>query len=66
MGAHQNQFRGFAKYNMQFNQPLFGQLAELSDAPRKQNMGAFFASIHATMNQILLAGWPAFAMPCRN
>ncbi|RUO31889.1 hypothetical protein CWE12_02515 [Aliidiomarina sedimenti] len=55
MGAHQEQFRGFAKYNREFNQLLLGQIAKLSDEQRKQDMGAFFGSIHSTLNHILLA-----------
>lgn len=55
MGAHQDQIRGFAKYNIEFNQRLFEQIAGLSDDERKQDLGAFFGSIHATLNHILLA-----------
>lgn len=55
MGAHQDQIRGFAKYNFEFNKRLFEKVAELSDDDRKKNMGAFFGSIHSTLNHILLA-----------
>lgn len=55
MSAHQEQVRGFAKYNLEFNGKLFHQLSELADAERKKDMGAFFASIHGTLNHILLA-----------
>lgn len=55
MGSHQDQSRGFAKYNREFNQSLFGHVAQLSDRERKQDMGAFFDSIHGTLNHILLA-----------
>lgn len=55
MGAHQDQFRGFAKYNREFNRSLFGQIEKLSDDQRKKDMGAFFGSIHNTLNHILLA-----------
>ncbi|MEQ8959175.1 MAG: DinB family protein [Coleofasciculus sp. C2-GNP5-27] len=55
MGAHQDQFRGFAKYNREFNRSLFSQIEKLSDDQRKQDMGAFFGSIHNTLNHILLA-----------
>jgi uncharacterized damage-inducible protein DinB len=55
MGAHQDQFRGFAKYNLEFNRNLFDRLSGLSDAQRKRDMGAFFGSIHGTLNHILLA-----------
>ena len=55
MGALRDQMRGFAKYNLEFNQRLFAQLSGLSDDERKKDMGAFFASIHGTLNHILLA-----------
>lgn len=55
MGAYQDQLRGFAKYNLEFNRNLFDRLAGLDDEQRKRDMGAFFGSIHATLNHILLA-----------
>lgn len=55
MGAHQDQFRGFAKYNREFNQSLFNTVAMLSDNDRNKDMGAFFGSVHGTLNHILLA-----------
>lgn len=68
MGAYQDQVRGFARYNLQFNRRLFDQLSGLSDDDRKKDMGAFFGSIHGTLNHILLAdriwlGRFAVAMP---
>ncbi|WP_008311082.1 DinB family protein [Leptolyngbya sp. PCC 6406] len=55
MGAHQDQVRGFAKYNIELNRRLFDKLSGLADAERKKDMGAFFGSIHGTLNHILLA-----------
>ena len=55
MSAHQDQVRGFAKYNFEFNLRLFDQLSGLSDDERKKDMGAFFGSIQSTLNHILLA-----------
>lgn len=55
MGAHQEQVRGFARYNRMFNQNLFDVVASLNEAERKKDLGAFFGSIHATLNHILLA-----------
>lgn len=55
MGAHQEQMRGFAKYNRAFNRVLFGKVAELGEGERKRDLGAFFSSIHGTLNHILLA-----------
>lgn len=55
MGAHQEQMQGFARYNRLFNERLFDEVAQLSDAERKKDLGAFFGSIHGTLNHILLA-----------
>ncbi len=55
MGAHHDQVLGFARYNQQFNQRLFDALAGLSEADRKKDLGAFFGSIHGTLNHVLLA-----------
>lgn len=55
MSTHQKQMQGFARYNCEFNARLFEQLSGLSDAERKKDMGAFFGSIHGTLNHILLA-----------
>ena len=55
MSAHKEQLRGFARYNSEFNRRLFEQLSALPDEERKRDMGAFFGSIHGTLNHILLA-----------
>ena len=55
MGAHQDLVRGFARYNREFNLSLFELLAGLSEDELKRDMGAYFGSIHGTMNHILLA-----------
>lgn len=55
MGAHQQQMQGFAKYNRDFNDRLYKLVAGLSDSERKKDLGAFFGSIHGTLNHILLA-----------
>jgi len=55
MGTHQEQFRGFARYNRDFNRQLYELIGGLSDDGRKKDMGAFFGSIHGTLNHILLA-----------
>jgi len=41
-------------YNSWMNERIFGCAAELSDAERKRDLGAFFKSIHGTLNHILL------------
>jgi len=55
MTAHQQQMQGFAKYNREFNARLYRLVATLSENERKKDLGAFFGSIHATLNHILLA-----------
>ena len=45
---------GFAAYNEWMNEKLYACSAELSDAERKRDLGAFFKSIHGTLNHILL------------
>lgn len=55
MTAHQQQMIGFARYNAEFNSRLYKLIGGLTDAERKKDMGAFFGSIHATLNHILLA-----------
>jgi len=55
MGTHQDQFRGFARYNQEFNSRLYELVAKLPEAERMKDLGAFFGSIHGTLNHILLA-----------
>ncbi len=56
----------FAKYNVWQNRSLYDAADTLSDAQRREPRGAFFGSIHGTLNHILwgdrvwmsrLAGW---------
>jgi len=44
-----------ARYNRWMNEKLYGVVATLSDEARKRDCGAFFKSIHGTLNHILLA-----------
>ncbi|MEH8018635.1 hypothetical protein MN202_15435 [Rheinheimera muenzenbergensis] len=55
MTAHQQQMQGFAKYNREFNARLYQLVATLTEDERKKDLGAFFGSVHATLNHILLA-----------
>jgi uncharacterized damage-inducible protein DinB len=48
------QARDMAAYNQWMNQRLYAVCDELSDAERRQDRGAFFKSIHGTLNHILL------------
>ncbi|MCM1983891.1 DinB family protein [Lyngbya confervoides] len=42
-----------AQYNQWMNQKLYGLCAEIPDPVRRKNLGAFFESIHGTLNHIL-------------
>ena len=44
-----------ARYNRWMNQKVYDGCAGLADDGRKRDMGAFFKSIHGTLNHILLA-----------
>jgi uncharacterized damage-inducible protein DinB len=55
MSVHQQQMQGFAKYNREFNARLYKLVAGLSEDERHKDLGAFFVSIHGTLNHILLA-----------
>jgi uncharacterized damage-inducible protein DinB len=47
--------RTMARYNEWMNGCVYDASAMLSDAQRKEDMGAFFKSIHGTLNHLLLA-----------
>jgi uncharacterized damage-inducible protein DinB len=44
-----------ARYNRWMNERLYECCAGLPDAQRKEDVGAFFKSIHGTLNHLLLA-----------
>lgn len=44
-----------ARYNRWMNEKLYAVAETLSDAERKADRGAFFGSIHRTLNHLLLA-----------
>lgn len=48
-------YRFLAKYNRWFNQRLYAACGQLTDAQRRQERGAFFGSIHGTLNHLLWA-----------
>ncbi len=52
--THQLQFVRFAQYNSWFNGQLYDCVERLDDAERKRDRGAFFRSIHDTLDHILL------------
>src|SRR3954467_6326779 len=49
------QYRWFARYNTWFNQRLYDACEGLSDAQRKEPRGAFFGSLHNTLNHLVVA-----------
>ncbi len=51
MKAH---FETFARYNAWANQRLYTAVAEVPDAQYHEDRGAFFGSVHGTLNHILV------------
>jgi uncharacterized damage-inducible protein DinB len=48
-------YRFLARYNRWFNARLYAACGGLSEAERKVDRGAFFGSIHATLNHVVWA-----------
>jgi uncharacterized damage-inducible protein DinB len=48
-------YRFLARYNRWFNERLYDACAQLPDDQRKADRGAFFGSIHGTLNHLLWA-----------
>lgn len=48
-----NYYQLMAEYNQWMNQKLYAVCSEISDHQRKQDLGAFFKSIHGTLNHLL-------------
>ena len=44
----------YARYNRLANEALYGCCAGLSDADYRRDLGAFFRSVHGTLNHLLL------------
>jgi uncharacterized damage-inducible protein DinB len=47
--------RAFSAYNAEMNRRVYGAAGRLSDAARRQERGAFFGSLHGTLNHLLWA-----------
>jgi uncharacterized damage-inducible protein DinB len=47
-------YRLFAKYNSWINERLYAACEQLNDEARKRERGAFFGSIHRTLNHIVV------------
>jgi len=50
-----NYYRLMAEYNSWMNQKLYAVCADIPDEKRKADLGAFFKSIHSTLNHLLWA-----------
>lgn len=48
-------FRFHARYNRWFNDALYGACEKLPDAERRRDRGAFFRSVHGSLNHIVWA-----------
>jgi uncharacterized damage-inducible protein DinB len=46
---------GMAAYNRWMNERVYATAAALTDEERKRDLGAFFRSVHGTLNHLLLA-----------
>jgi uncharacterized damage-inducible protein DinB len=51
--AFVDNYRFLAEYNRWFNGRLFSDCEQLSDEERKRDRGAFFGSIHGTLNHLV-------------
>jgi uncharacterized damage-inducible protein DinB len=47
-------YRRLAEYNSWMNETLYESCARLTDEERKRDLGAFFRSIHGTLNHLLM------------
>jgi uncharacterized damage-inducible protein DinB len=48
------QYRALARYNRWLNRSLYSHATQLDDDERKRDRGAFFRSLHGTLNHLLL------------
>jgi len=48
-------YRMFAAYNAWANRTLYDEVGKLDDAAYRTNLGAFFGSLHGTLNHLLAA-----------
>ncbi|MGB3814889.1 MAG: DinB family protein [Shinella sp.] len=50
-----NHYRMFAAYNAWANRALYEEVGKLDDDAYRRNLGAFFGSLHGTLNHLLTA-----------
>lgn len=49
------QYHALARYNSWMNARIYERAASLTDEERRRDLGAFFRSLHGTLNHLLLA-----------
>ena len=57
MAGMKDHFSGFARYIAWANRHLYDAAARLSDTDYRADRGAFFTSMHGTLNHLLTADW---------
>lgn len=62
LAPNRDYVRTMARYNAWMNESLYRVCGEMTDAARKKDRGAFFKSIHGTLNHLVLVdlywlGW---------
>ena len=57
MAGMKEHYAAFARYNTWANRRLYDAAAQLSDADYRADRGAFFKSMHGTLNHLLTADW---------
>ncbi len=50
-------FEVLALYNITMNARVYDVAAQIPDAERKRDMGAYFKSVHGTLNHLLYGDW---------
>lgn len=62
-----DQNRLMAQYNRWMNRKLYAVCTEIPDEQRRKDLGAFFKSIHGTLNHRLYAdkAWMGATLPAR-
>ena len=53
-GLLTDHYRAMARYNAWMNEKVYAVCAEIDDTERKRDRGAFFKSIHSTLDHVLL------------
>ena len=65
MGTLLESYQRLAEYNSWMNETLYESCGRLTDDERKRDLGAFFRSIHGTLNHLLMVDH-AWLLRCTN